>query len=147
MFQIKSGIKKEKIQMVGNGDILEIWLMENWMELDKFFWKVECFTWESSKMMTDMETRLTSCQMELFMMESGKMERGMEWESRSTSEENGDMKVSTKMTKDMEQESSFLKMEPFTLEDLKMAFVKDLDHSTQLMGKRSSNVVSGKKVY
>jgi hypothetical protein len=59
---------------------------------------------------------------------------------------NGDTKVSTKMTEEMDQEFTIMKMEPFTLEHLKMATFMDLDHSTQLMGKRSSNVVCGKMV-
>ncbi len=48
---------------------------------------------------------------------------------------NGDTKVSTKMTKDMDQESSIMKMEPFTLEVLRMAIFMDLDPSTQRMVK------------
>jgi Tfp pilus assembly protein PilP len=78
------------------------------------------------------------------MKENMKMERGMEWESSSTSEKNGDMKVSSKMAKHTDQESSIKKMETFTLEDMRMANVMDLDQSTQLMVKKSSNVVSGK---
>ena len=89
---------------------------------------------------------ITSGQMEMFMKEIGKMESQMEWESCSISEENGDMKVSSKMTNGMELESTIIKMEPFTLEDLKMANFKDLEHSCQLMVKQSSNLVSGKMV-
>ncbi len=123
---------------------MEIWLMEKQKELDNCLAKMASFTQESSKMMPDMEKELTSGQMELFMMEKMKMENQMEWESGSTSEKNGDMKVSSKMARDMDQEFTIKKMEPFTLEHSKMAIFTDLDHSTQLMGKRSSNVVSGK---
>ncbi len=123
---------------------MEIWLTEKQKELDNRLGKVDLFTQESSKMMSDMEKGFTSGQMDMFMMEIGKTERGMEWESISTSEKNGDMKVSSKMTNGMETESTILKMETFTLEDLKKANVKDLDHSTQLMVERSSALVSGK---
>ncbi len=118
--------------------------MENRKELDKRLGRMDLFTQESSKMISNMEKGFTSGHLEMFMKENMKMERGMEWESSSTSEKNGDMKVSTKMAKEMDQEFGIKKMETFTLEDLKTANVKDLDHSTQLMGKRSSNVVSGK---
>jgi hypothetical protein len=144
MFKIGSSIKKEQVQLVRNGDIMEIWLTENGKELDSRLWKMESFTQESSKMISHMEKGFTSGHLEMFMKEIEKMEQWMEWESSSTSEKNGDTKVSTKMTKEMEMESSIKKMEPFTLEVLKKATFMDLDHSTQLMGKRSSNVVSGK---
>jgi hypothetical protein len=122
---------------------MEIWLTEKRKELDSRLGKIESFTQASTKIMLHMEKGFTSGQMEMFMMENMKMERKMEWESGSTSEENGDMKVSSKMTVIMDQESSILKMEPFTLEDLRKTNVIDLDHSTQLMGKRSSNLVFG----
>ncbi len=112
--------------------------------LDKCLGRMEIFTQERSKMVPYMEKGFSSGQMELFMKEIGKMERKMEWESSSTSEKNGDMKVSSKMRKNMDQESTILKMEPFTLEDLRMTKVMDLEHTSQLMVKRSSTVVSGK---
>jgi hypothetical protein len=146
MFKIGSGIEKEHSQLMGNGDIMEIWLMENREELDNCVLKMVLFTQESSKMVPYMEKGFTSCHQETFMMETLKMERDMEWESRSTSEKNGDTKVSSKIATIMEQELSITKMEPFTSEDLKNATFMDLDHSTQLMVKRSSNVVSGKMV-
>ncbi len=118
--------------------------MENGKELDKCLGKMDGFTQESSKMFSYMEKGFTSGHLEMFMMETMKMERRMEWESGSTSEKNGDTKVSSKMASIMDQEFTIKKMETFTLEDLKTANVTDLDHSTQLMGKRSSNVVSGK---
>ena len=123
---------------------MEIWLTEKRKELDKRLLMMDSFTQESSKMVSEMEKGFTSGQMEMFMMENGKMENQMEWESASTSEKNGDTKVSSKMTIIMEMESTIMKMEPFTLEDLKMAIITDLDHSTQLVGKQSSNLVSGK---
>jgi hypothetical protein len=144
MFKIGSGIKKEQLQLVRNGDIMEIWLTEKRKELDSRLGKMDGFTQESSKMISYMDKGFTSGPMEKFMMETGKMERGMDWESGSTSEENGDMKVSSKMVKEMDQEFTIKKIETFTLEHLKMANVMDLDHSTQLMVKRSLNVVSGK---
>jgi hypothetical protein len=146
MFKIGSGIKKEQIQLVRNGNIMEIWLMENRKEMDKCLGKMEIFTQESSKMISHMEKGFTSGQMEKFMKEIGKMEREKEWESHSTSEKNGDMKVSSKIADGMEMESTIMKMEPFTLEDLKMPIFTDLDHSCQLMVERSSNVVSGKRM-
>ncbi len=118
--------------------------MENGKELDNCLGKKEHFTQASSKMIPHMEKELTSGQMEMFMMEIGKMENGMAWESASTSEKNGDTKVSSKMVKEMDQEFTIMKMEPFTLEVLRMAIFMDLDHSTQLMVERSLNVVSGK---
>ncbi len=75
------------------------------------------------------------------------MEWGMEWESCSTSGKSGDMKVKSKIGNGKEMEFSNNKMEIFTLEDSKMTNVTDLDQSTQLMVKRSSNLVAGKEVY
>ena len=61
MFKIRSGIKKEKTQLMGNGDIMEIWLMEKGKELDKRFGRMDLFTQESSKMIPYMEKGFTSC--------------------------------------------------------------------------------------
>ncbi len=118
--------------------------MENGKELDSRLLNMDSFTQESSKIISEMEKGFSSSQMEMLRKEIGKMERGMEWESASTSEKNGDTKVSSKMTKEMEMESTIMKMEPFTLEDLKKANVMDLEHTCQLMVRRSSNLVSGK---
>ncbi len=75
MFQIGSGIKKEHIQLVGNGDIMEIWLTENRKEVDKRLGRMDLFTQERSKMVPYMEKGFSSGHLEMFMMEIGKMER------------------------------------------------------------------------
>ncbi len=60
MFKIRSGIKKEQMQLV-YGNIMEIWLMEKRKELDYCPGKMACFTQESSKMIAHMEKGFTSC--------------------------------------------------------------------------------------
>jgi hypothetical protein len=75
MFKIGSGIKKEQLQLVRNGDIMEIWLTEKRKELDGRLGKMESFTQESSKMIPYMEKGFTSGQMEMFMTEKRKTER------------------------------------------------------------------------
>ncbi len=61
MFKIGSGMNKEQIQLVRNGDVMEIWLTEKGKELDKRFGRMDLFTQESSKMIPYMEKGFTSC--------------------------------------------------------------------------------------